>query len=130
MRTSPTEKEATCRWTLVDVPFVLGVDYQEVACQPVLKKRRIVGKVATAKGTLQRAEIDEAVFEVTVTVPVLTNFRPLNAGAELVIFKPKADKRAKEPSAITFATLSQKIRAVRASAAAKSSGRAAATATF
>jgi len=126
VRTSPIEKEATCRWTFVDVPFVIGADFQDTAFQPGLKKRRLVGKVTKA-ATVQ---IDEAVIEVTVTVPVLTNFRPLAAGAELVLFKPMAEKRAKELSAITFATLANKIRAERVSAVAKSSGRATGTATF
>jgi len=115
VRTSPDEKEATCRWTYVDVGFVIGADFQEKAFEPVLKKRRIVAKAPSRAGV----DFEEAVVEVTVTVPVVTNFRSLVAGAELVLFKAKAEHRAKEPSAITFASLSHKIRADRATRLAK-----------
>ena len=113
----------------MDVQLLSGVDFQEDALQPQLKKRKIAAKAPRGKAGKPKV-IEDAVVEVKVCIPVMVNVVPLKDGQELISHRPKIEKRAREPAAITMATLAKQVRTAKVSAAAKASGAAASGAIF
>ena len=99
VRTTTNADEVTCRWTVVDVQLLSGVDFQEDALQPHLKKRKIAAKAPRGKAGKPKV-IEDAVVEVKVCIPVMVNVVPLKDGQELMSHRPKVEKRAREPAAI------------------------------
>ena len=128
VRTTGNLAEATCRWTMVEVQILTGIDFQDAEMQPQLKRRKFAAKGPAPAG--RRQVIEDAVVETKVIIPVLVNNVPLQNGQELLVHRAKVDKRAREPAAITMASLAKQVRTAKASAAAKASGAAASGTTF
>ena len=68
---------------------------------PRARRRHPVGPTA----------VDEDVVNKEVIIPVLVNFRPIEVGTELVVHrKRKAEKKRKDPEAITVTSLAKRAK--------------------
>ena len=124
VRTTQTQEEATCIWTDVRIQMLIGLDFVEPEYQPVLKKRRLV------TNGMAKKPVEDAVLDLSVTIPVLINNVPIQCGGELLLFKAKGLPRPRAFQPITLQALTKNLRQAKASAAAAASSKVASAVTF
>ena len=68
-----------------------------------------INKKRTTK-TKEVGNPEDEATEKVVVVPVLINHKPLSKGDELLLYRPRAEKRIREVEAITIAKLAKKAK--------------------
>ncbi len=76
--------------------------------RPKVVVQKVNRKVKSKSADTANPE-DEAVEKVAI-VPVLINHKPLKKGDELLLYRPRAEKRIREVEAITIAKLAKKAK--------------------
>ena len=105
--TTEKEEDANMTWIKCSIGSLLGFDFVGKP-RPKLVMQKINKKRTTKTKEVVNPE-DEATEKVVV-VPVLINHKPLSKGDELLLYRPRAEKRIREVEAITIAKLAKKAK--------------------
>lgn len=107
--TTEKEEESNMSWVNCSVGSLLGVDFvgkpRPKQCLEKSIARRVKGKSAA-----EAFNPEDETVETTVVVPVLLNHKFVKKGAELVLYRPRAEKRMREVEAITIGKLAKKAK--------------------